>query len=99
MQFNDLLPENIDPKDVMVFRHCPKERELRKVLAWLVDEKPELFNAYQQTQGTIVEKAMKRRAKFVASFIGHEAAKAVFVGLYKVDGYKPFLMPSIGKNR
>jgi hypothetical protein len=89
MQFNDLLRrEGIDPKDVMVFRHCPKERELRRVLPWLVDENPELFNAYQQTQGKVVEKAMLR-AKFVASFIGHEAGKAVFVGLYEVKGHKP----------
>ena len=88
MQFNDLLSdEHIDPKDVMVFRHRPREPKLRKVLPWLVDEKPEVFNAYQQTQGKIVEKAMLR-AKFVASFIGHEAGKAVFVGLYRVNGYR-----------
>jgi hypothetical protein len=88
MQFNDLLSdEHIDAKDVMVFRHRPREPKLRKVLPWLVDENHDLFNAYQQTQGRIVEKAMSR-AKFVASFIGHEAGKAVFVGLYKVNGHK-----------
>ena len=86
MQFNDLLSkEGIDPKDVMVLRHRPGERKLRKVLPWLVDENPKLFNAYQQTQGKRVEKAMQR-AKFVASFIGHEAGKALFVGLYKNVG-------------
>jgi hypothetical protein len=57
-------------------------------LPWLVDENHEIFNVYQQTQGKIVEKAMLR-AKFVASFIGHEAGKAVFVGLYKVNDHKP----------
>ena len=89
MQLNDMLAEEgIDPKGVMVFRHRPKERELRKVLPWLADENPELFNAYQQTQREVVEKAMLR-AKFVASFIGHEPGKAVFVGLYKVNGHKP----------
>jgi hypothetical protein len=89
MQLNDLLAQNgIDPKDVMVFRHRPKERKLRKVFSWLVDENHDLFNAYQQTQGKVVEKAMLR-AKFVASFIGHEAGKAVFVGLYKVNGHRP----------
>jgi hypothetical protein len=89
MQLNDLLgEEGIDPKDVMVFRHRPKERKLRDVLPWLVDENPELFNAYQQTQGKVVEKAMLG-AKFVASFIGDKAGRAVFVGLYKVNGHKP----------
>jgi hypothetical protein len=50
-------------------RHRPQEPELRKVLPWLAAEKPELFNAYQQTHGERVEKAMLG-AKFVASFIG-----------------------------
>lgn len=89
MQLNDLLRnESIDPNDVMVFRHRPKEPKLRKVLQWLVDENHEVFNAYQQTQGPIVEKALQR-AKFVASFIGHEAGKALFVGLYQIEGHKP----------
>lgn len=61
MQFNDLLrAEDTDPKTVMVFRHRPKETKLRKVLPSLVDENHKLFNAYQQTQGPIVEKAMLR---------------------------------------
>ena len=75
MQLNDLLAqEGIDPKDVMVFRHRPKERKLRNVFSWLVDENHALFNAYQQTQGKTVEKAMLR-AKFVASFIGQEGGQ------------------------
>ena len=89
MQLNDLFrSEGFDPKGVIVFRHRPKEPKLRRVLPWLVDENHEVFNAYQQTQGPAIEKAMQR-AKFVASFIGHEAGKALFVGLYQVNGYKP----------
>jgi hypothetical protein len=89
MQFSDLLAEaQIDPQTVIVFRHRPRERELRKVLPWLAESRPDVFNAYQQTQGPIVEKAMQR-AKYVASFIGHKAGKAVFVGLYKVNGFEP----------
>jgi hypothetical protein len=89
MQLNDLLLQNnIDPKGVMVLRHRPKEPELRKVLPWLASESPKIFNAYQQTQGPAVEKAMGR-AEFIASFIGHEPGKALFVGLYKMDGSKP----------
>lgn len=88
MQFNDLLKsEDIEPKDVIVFRHRPKEPKLRRHLPWLADERPDLFNAYQQTQTPAVEKAMLR-AKFVASFIGHEAGKAVFVALYKNNGHR-----------
>lgn len=89
MQFNDLLKEEgIDPKTVLVLRHRPKERELRKVLPWLADRQPALFNAYQQTQGPVVENAMQK-AKYVAAFIGHRPGKALFVGLYEVKGCKP----------
>ena len=36
MTLNDLLrSQSIDPAGVFVFRHCPSEPELRKVLPWL----------------------------------------------------------------
>jgi len=82
MNLNILLADaDIDPRTVLVMRHRPFEPELRKVLPWLAAEKPDVFNAYQQTQGEKLEKAMLG-AKHVASFIGHEPGKAVFVGLY-----------------
>ena len=56
------------------------------MLPWLAIEKPKLFNAYQQTQGEKVEKAMQA-AKFVASFLGREAGKALYVGIYRVAGW------------
>src|ERR1700683_240529 len=88
MTLNDLLrSKSIDPKCVLVLRHRPTEPELNKVLPWLAAEKHDVFNAYQQTQGTI-EKSMAT-AKFVASFIGHEPGKALFIGLYSVDGTMP----------
>jgi len=89
MDLNDLLrKEDIDPQQVLVLRHRPPELELNKVFRWLADVKPDVFNAYQQTQGEKVEKAMLR-AKYVASFIGHEAGKAVFVGLYSIGATRP----------
>src|ERR1700690_3433620 len=91
MDLNDLLRAKavaIDPQRVLVLRHTPKEPRLRRVLPQLAAEKPEVFNAYQQTQGATVEKAMKR-AKYVASFIGHESGKAIFVGLYEVGETEP----------
>ena len=76
MEFNDLLErEGISSKEVLVFRHSPKEADLRSVLPWLAVDKPKIFNAYQQMQGPRVEKAMQK-AKFIASFIGHEAKKS-----------------------
>lgn len=54
MNLNDLLrAENIDidPQEVLVLRHTPKEPRLKKALPHLAAEKPNVFNAYQQTQG------------------------------------------------
>lgn len=89
MNFNDLLEkQGIDPAGVLVLRHRPNETNLRKLLPWLAAERPATFNAYQQGQGARVEKAMQG-AQYVASFIGHEPKKALFVGLYKVAGFVP----------
>lgn len=89
MQLNDLLlKEEVPPKEVMVMRHRPTEPELRKVLPWLAADRPEIFNAYQQTQTKTAEQALVK-SKYLASFIGHEPGKAVFVGLYKVGKCRP----------
>jgi hypothetical protein len=89
MNLNALLKaKTIDPKDVLVLRHTPLELKLRRKLPNLAAERPDVFNAYQQTQGKSAEKAMQR-AKFVASFIGQAKGNAVFVGLYKVGKAEP----------
>lgn len=89
MTLNDLLKaKGIDPKQVGVMRHRPREPKLNRVMPWLAAERPELFNAYQQTQGERVERALQK-VKFVASFLGRSPGKAVFVGLYAVNGWTP----------
>jgi len=89
MNLKDLLLEkNIDPQHVLVLRHRPLEPELNKVLPWLAAERPDVFNAYQQSQTKQVEGEMTHAA-YVAAFIGHEPGKALFVGLYSVEGWKP----------
>jgi hypothetical protein len=88
MTFNDLLiKQALDPKQVIVMRHRPTEPQLNKIMPWLAVERPDLFDAYQQTQGERVERVLQR-AKYVASFLGMEPAKAMFAGLYSVDGWK-----------
>ena len=61
-------------------------------------EKPNVFNAYQQSQKEKVEKAITR-AGYVASFIGHEPGKALFVGLYSVEGWKSITQKQFWKIR
>ena len=89
MNLNDLLRgKDIDPKQVLVLRHRPSEPELNNILPWLAAEKPDVFNAYQQTQTERVERVMTR-AGYVASFIRYGPGKALFIGLYSVKGWKP----------
>lgn len=86
MTLNDLLQaQGIAPDTVLVMRHRPHEPELNRVLPWLAAERPDLFNAYQQTQGERVERAMASAA-YLASFIGREGGRALFVGLYAIGG-------------
>jgi hypothetical protein len=92
MNLNDLLKsKDIDPRKVLVLRHRPNEPELNKVLPWLAAEEPDVFNAYQQTQGQRVERAMQAMTGtgYVASFLGREPGKALFVGLYSIGTSKP----------
>ena len=89
MELNDLFCKAmIDPTQVLVLRHRPSEPELNKVFPWLAADKPEIFNAYQQTHGERVEKAMTT-ASYVASFIGHKPGKALFIGLYSIGKFSP----------
>jgi GIY-YIG catalytic domain len=83
VQLNDLLlARSINPESVLVFRHRPKETALRHVLPWLAAERHDVYNAYQRIHGPKVETALAK-ADYVASFIGHSAGKALFVGLYR----------------
>lgn len=92
MNFNDMLiNKGLNPERVLVLRHRPAEPELHRVLPWLAAEKPEVFNAYQQTQGWRLEGAMVDMvgSGFIASFIGHEPGKALFIGLYSIGKTTP----------
>ncbi|HEY4677326.1 MAG TPA: GIY-YIG nuclease family protein [Candidatus Angelobacter sp.] len=89
MNLNDLLlAKNIDPQQVLVLRHRPTEPELNKVLPLLAAQKPDVFNAYQQTQTKKLEKAMQG-VGYIASFIGQEPGKALFIGLYSIGKSRP----------
>lgn len=92
MNFNDLLPKNISPENVIIFRHRPSEPKLMKEFPRLAADFPNVFNAYQQTQSsTRVENSLKRligKDSYVASFIGLEPGRAVFVALYQIRSSK-----------
>lgn len=83
--------EAIPAEQVLVLRHRPHEPGLRKVLPRLAAVRPDLFNAYQQTQTPGLEQTMLKLVGkgFVASFIGHEPGRAMFVAMYKIDACRP----------
>jgi hypothetical protein len=90
LNLNDLLTgKGIDPQQVLVMRHSSPEPKLKKILPWLAAEKPDVFNAYQQTHNPNVEKSMLR-ARYVTSFIGYQSGKALFIGLYSIQGSRSF---------
>jgi len=69
-------------------RHRPTELGLRRVLPWYAAERPELFNAYQSSQGFENAEIALSRARYLASFIGVEPGKAHFAGLYRQNGFQ-----------
>ncbi|RYG14304.1 MAG: GIY-YIG nuclease family protein [Burkholderiales bacterium] len=88
IDLNDLLVKaGLDPAQIMVMRHRPTEKDLREVLPWLAAERHEIYNAYQSGHGEKVERALGRVTHLV-SFIGHEPRRAVFVGVYSIDGLR-----------
>lgn len=87
LNFTSLLPSiDIGPAETLIVRHVPVERSLKRVLPWLVVERPELWRAYQQIQWESLEKAMTR-GRYVASFIGQDAGTATFAGFYKIGAW------------
>ncbi len=88
MTLNDMLKaKNIDPAEVLVLRHSPSEPQLNRELPWLAASRPELFNAYQRTQNAKTEKAMLK-SKYVASFVAQKSNRALFIGLFRMNGGK-----------
>jgi hypothetical protein len=89
LSFGDLLTKaGIEQEGLIILRHRPDERAFRPALVMLAGAHLELFNAYQRTQGPILEKSLLR-ARRVASFIGQSPGCATFVGIYNINGSTP----------
>lgn len=87
LDFVSLLPSiDIDPAETLVVRHSPVEKSLKRVLPWLVAERPDLWLAYQRIQWESLEKAMTG-GRYIVSFIGQDAGTATFAGLYRIGAW------------
>jgi hypothetical protein len=88
VEIDDLLHKaGVDPSNVMVMCHRPTEKGLRQSLPTLAAECHGIYNPYQCQHAETVEMALSRPTH-LASFIGHETGRALFVGLYAVAGFR-----------
>lgn len=75
------------PEKCLVVRHTPVEKSLKRVMPWLVAERPDLFKAYQQIQWSTLEAAMTK-AEVMASFVAQETGTATFAGVYRIGSWQ-----------
>jgi hypothetical protein len=85
---NELLVKvGLNPDKTLVMRHRPTEKPLRHALRAFALDRPDVFNAYQRCHGDKVEASLSK-AEHLVSFIGHEPGRALFVGVYKMNGWE-----------
>lgn len=88
MEFNALLTlSGFDPRDVAVMLHTPVQSHEKHALMALVDDYPDLFEAYQDNHPPGPEATLKRR-KLAASFVVGTNSEASFVGMYRIAGWR-----------
>jgi hypothetical protein len=88
IELNTLLTDaGIPLASTLIMRHTPTERGLLRRLSVWAESNPQMYNDYQSNQD-IRQENMLRRAKYLASFIGPKVGEALFVGIYKVEGWK-----------
>ena len=93
--FNTLLKaEGIEPGDVSVILHSTNLQPLRRMLPWIVAERPDLFEAYQSVHSLPAEAALKRRP-FAASFVPVSGKRYAFAGMFSVDDVRELPMAEI----
>jgi hypothetical protein len=88
IDLNTYLTDAGIPLDkTLVMRHTPTEKSLLKRLPNWAASNPEMYNNYQSNQNPVQEKQLSL-ATHLASFIGLKTSEALFVGIYKVEGWK-----------
>lgn len=93
LTLNRLLEDSgIDLRHVVVFRHRPWEPALNRVFDWIVSERRDLFECYQDSHTPRAEGALLK-AKYVASFIRYRPKQALFVGLYEIASHRKLTIP------
>jgi len=85
--FNDLLTHSgLDSRKVALIFHTTRLAKLRRMLPWIVAERPDLFDAYQSVHNAVATSTLRKRA-YAASFVRVESGHAVLAGVYRVENF------------
>lgn len=83
MFFQDILRlHDIPERDVALCLHKPSDPITRRTLAVLVEERPDLFDAFQATHSELAEATIRNR-RYFASFLSLLPGEATFLGLFE----------------
>lgn len=84
MRFNLALQDNgIQPEDVAIILHTTNLPRWRKVLPWLVEHRPDLFDAYQSVHSDLATATLQKR-RYAASFVPFRDRVMLFAGLFLI---------------
>ncbi len=87
LTFSTLLrADGIDPSDVSLIFHKTKLQPLRRMLPWIVHQRPDLFEAYQAVHSTPAERTLSRR-KFCASFVPMDDNTMMLAGVFHIKSH------------
>ena len=91
MQFNQLLrAEGVLPEDVTILLHNTRAQPLRRLLASMVFERADVFDAYQSVHSEQAAATLRGRP-WAARFVPVDDRRMMYVGLYAVNdlGLRP----------
>ncbi|MEI6097987.1 MAG: hypothetical protein WCS20_06755 [Alphaproteobacteria bacterium] len=86
MKFNEKLREaGLDPSEVSAILHLTALEPLRSKLPLMVDQYPDLFDAYQSVHSRQAAATLSNR-RFAASFVPYAPRVMIFAGLFEITG-------------
>lgn len=88
MQLLDVIrAAGLDPQCISVLFHVSDKPALHRALPMLVEEAPDLFDAFQNQHGKRIEATVKSRP-LMMGFVATQSRDYVFAGLYDVRGHR-----------
>ncbi len=82
-----LAEDRIGLEDVSLVFHKTKLQPFRRMLPWIVKQRPDVFDAYQAVHSKPAERSLIRRP-FCASFVPVADGTMMLAGVYRVVGHK-----------